>query len=80
MDVYYCYMGEPLLPLDEGETVGIYRILRSLEGGGSLGPDMLRLLRRIEKLLYERLTIQELEGLEQNAPQADKRSREERKR
>ena len=73
-------MGEPLLPLDEGETVGIYRVLRSLEGSGALSPDLLRLLRRIEKLLYERLTIQELEGLEQNVPATDNRSREERKR
>ncbi len=64
-DVYYCYMSEPLLSLDEGETIGVYLILRSLEGEGLLDPDMQRLLQRIERVLYERMTIQELENLEQ---------------
>jgi hypothetical protein len=96
-------MNEPPLVLNEREMVGIYLILKSLEGTGGmpgngpgrslsaeaereagaerrLNPDMLRLLQRIEKTLYERLTIQDLENLDQLYSNQNTRPREGRRR
>lgn len=61
-------MNDPFLALSEQETLGLYLLLKEAGAGdGSGAPDatLLRLLNRIEKLLYERLTIQELENIEQ---------------
>jgi hypothetical protein len=49
------------ITLAESELKSLYVQLKRVEG--QLGEDMCRLLLRIEKALYEKLTIEELERL-----------------
>ncbi len=49
------------ITLTESELKSLYVQLKRVEG--QLGEDMRRLLIRIEKALYEKLTIEELEEL-----------------
>lgn len=54
-------MGVQIL-LSEKELLGIYMLLKAQESG--LDITMSKLLNRIEKYLYQSLTIEELENLE----------------
>ena len=49
------------LALSESEATELYVLLKPREG--SLDPALVQLLRRLEKSLYERLTIEEMERL-----------------
>ena len=49
------------LALSESEETELYVLLKPREG--SLDPALVQLLRRLEKSLYERLTIEEMERL-----------------
>ena len=53
--------GEGLV-LGDGEIRSLYRVLKTHEG--ELDEDGTNLVKRIEKYLFERLTIEELEGLQ----------------
>jgi hypothetical protein len=50
------------LPLSPEETKGLYSLLKRCEM--HIGRDLLMVLNRLEKLLYEQLTIEEIEELQ----------------
>jgi hypothetical protein len=49
------------ITLSDGEAAGLYVLLKPREG--DLGAPLEELLRRIEQLLYQKLTIDEMERL-----------------